>query len=76
MYSCSLIGIVIVFISLITKYLVEKYYLKYSGRQITIHLAYVNPFADCIHFNNFKIGEFGSVSMLLSAKGVNALFKI
>lgn len=65
-------GLVIIFISPITKYLVEKYDLKYTGRQITMDWAYVNPFTGYIHFENFKIHEFQSDSIFLSAKGVSA----
>lgn len=38
--------VVILFISPITKYLIEKYDEKYTGRQITLGLTYVNPFTD------------------------------
>ncbi len=68
--------IVILIISPITKYLVEKYDLKYTGRQITMDWAYVNPFTGYVHFNNFKIHEFQSDSVFLSAKGVSANFEL
>jgi len=71
-----LAGLVIIFISPITKYLVEKYDLKYTGRQITMDWAYVNPFTGYVHFNNFKIHEFHSDSIFLSVKGVSANFEI
>jgi len=69
-------GVVILFISPITKYLVEKYDLKYTGRQITMDWAYVNPFTGYVHFDNFKIHEFQSDSVFLSAKGVSANFEM
>ena len=71
-----LVGAVIAFISPITKYLVEKYDLRYTGRQITMDWAYVNPFTGYVHFDNFKIYEFRSDSIFLSAKGVSANFEI
>ncbi len=71
-----LAGLVIIFISPVTKYLVEKYDLKYTGRQITMDWAYVNPFTGYVHFNNFKIHEFRSDSIFLSAKGVSANFEM
>ncbi|HKC69770.1 MAG TPA: hypothetical protein VKG26_16140, partial [Bacteroidia bacterium] len=49
--------LVIVFISPITKYLIEKYDFKYTGREITLDWAYVNPFTGYIHLNNLKIFE-------------------
>ena len=71
-----LAGVIIIFISPITKYLVEKYDLKYTGRQITMDWAYVNPFTGYVHFDNLKIHEFRSDSIFLSAKGVSANFEI
>ncbi len=69
-------GLVIAFISPITKYLVEKYDLKYTGRQITMNWAYVNPFTGYVHFSGLKIYEFESDSVFLSVKGVSANFEM
>lgn len=66
-----IVVVVILFISPITKYLVEKYDEKYTGRQITIDWAYVNPFTGYIHFKNFKIHELISDSVFFSATGVS-----
>lgn len=63
--------IVILFISPITKYLIEKYDVKYIGRQIKMDLAYVNPFTGFIHFKNIKILELNSDSVFFSAQGLN-----
>ena len=74
-----LVVLAIVFISPITKYLVEKYDTKYTGRQIKMDWAYVNPFTGYIHFNNVKIYELNSDSIFFSANGVSAniaMFKI
>lgn len=65
------VGIVIVFISPITKYLVEKYDVKYTGRQIEMDLAYVNPFTGYIHFKNINIFEQKSDSIFFSADALN-----
>ena len=61
--------LIIVFISPITKYLVEKYDERYTGRQITMDWAYVNPFTGYIHFNNFKINESKSDSVFFTSAG-------
>lgn len=66
--------VVILFISPITKYLVQKYDEKYTGRQITMDWAYVNPFTGYIHFSNLKIYEPKSDSVFFSANGVNVNF--
>jgi len=51
------IGIVILFVSPITKYLVEKYDVEYTGRKIEIGTPYVNPFTGYLSFSDFKIYE-------------------
>ena len=75
----SLVVLAVLFISPITKYLVEKYDVKYTGRQIKMDWAYVNPLTGYIHFNNVKIYELNSDSIFFSANGVSAniaMFKI
>lgn len=67
-----LIAGVIIFISPLTKYLVEKYDEKYTGRQIKMDWAYVNPFTGYVHLDDLKIYELNSDSIFFSAKGVSA----
>jgi hypothetical protein len=71
-----MVGLVILFISPIAKYLVEKYDLKYTGRQITMDWAFVNPFTGYVHFNNVNVHELESDSVFLSIEGVNANFAL
>lgn len=68
--------IVILFISPITKYLIEKYDEKYTGRKITLDRAYVNPFTGYVHLSNLKIYELKSDSVFFSANGVSASFAL
>ncbi|HEX7412504.1 MAG TPA: AsmA family protein, partial [Bacteroidia bacterium] len=81
-FICTIVIIVvaiILFISPIAKYLIEKYDEKYTGRQITLDRAYVNPFTGYVHLSNLKIYELKSDSVFFSAKGVSAsisLFKL
>ena len=63
--------LVIIFISPITKYMVEKYDEEYTGRQIKMSLAYVNPFTGYIHFSNIKMFEMESDSVFFSADGIS-----
>ena len=65
------VGIVILFISPITKYLIEKYDVKYTGRQIEMDLAYVNPFTGYIHLKNIQIYELNTDSIFFSADALN-----
>jgi hypothetical protein len=67
-----IVAAVIIFISPFTKYLVKKYDEKYTGRQITMDWAYVNPFTGYIHFSNLKIHEQKSDSIFFSADGISA----
>lgn len=67
---------VVAFISPITKYLVEKYDKKYTGREITMDWAYVNPFSGYLQFSNLKIYEFDSDTVFFSTKSLSADFAI
>ena len=49
--------LILLFISPIAKFLIEKYDEKYTGRKITLDWAYVNPFTGFIHLSNVKISE-------------------
>jgi hypothetical protein len=64
--------LVIVFISPITKYLIEKYDAQYTGRKITMNFAYVNPFTGYIYFNGLRVFESQSDSLFLAMDGVSA----
>jgi len=81
---CSIILTVVLVISLlspIAKHLIEKYSVKYSGRQITMDWIYINPFTGYVHISNLKIYESKKLpsfkegdSIFFSAKGVSANF--
>lgn len=64
--------VTIIFISPITKYLVEKYDVKYTNREIKMDWAYVNPFTGYVHLSGLKIYENKSDSLFLSASGLSA----
>jgi hypothetical protein len=66
----ALVGAVILFASPLTKYLIEKYDEKYTGREIKMDWAYVNLFTGQIYFSNFKIYELKSDSVFFSAHGI------
>ena len=73
--------VVILFLSPITKYLIEKYDVKYLGRQITVGWVYLNPFTGYIHLNDLKIYESADSGALkeadtlfFSVRGVSANF--
>ena len=73
--------VIILLISPITKYLIEKYDEKYTGRQIKMDWLYLNPFTGYIYISNLKIYESKNVtsfrdgdSIFFSAKGLSANF--
>ncbi len=66
------ITIVILFISPITKYLIEKYDEDYSGRKITTGWVYVNPFTGYIYINNLNVYELNSNNIFFSSENVSA----
>ncbi|WP_317900112.1 DUF748 domain-containing protein [Aurantibacillus circumpalustris] len=71
-----LILAIILFISPLSKYLVQKYDLKYLGREITMDYAYVNPFTGYVYFHNVNIREANTDSLFLSVKGLSANFEM
>ena len=76
LYTVGIIAVVVpmlvvIFISPIAKYVVEKYSVKWTGRQVRMKWAYVNPFTGHVHMEGFKIYEANSDSLFFEAKGVN-----
>jgi hypothetical protein len=63
----ALLVIVILFISPISKYLIEKYSEKYTGRKIEMSWLYVNPFSGRIHAYGLIIHEKKSKSNFITA---------
>lgn len=70
------VTLVIIFISPIAKYLVEKYDVKYTGREISMDYAYVNPFTGYVFMKNVNIKEFKSDSVFIFSKGISAQFNM
>ena len=68
--------LVILFISPLTKYLLEKYDVKLIGRELTMDWAYVNPFTGYVHLNDLRIFEEQGDSLFLSIEGTSASFTL
>ena len=68
--------LVILFISPLTKYLLEKYDVKLIGRELTMDWAYVNPFTGYVHLNDLRIQEEKGDSLFLSIEGTSASFTL
>jgi len=70
----AFVAVVIIFISPITKYMVEKHSVEYTGRRVKMDWAYVNPFTGFVHFSNFKVYEANGDSIFFSAGGISISF--
>jgi hypothetical protein len=71
-----LVALSILFISPLVKYFVEHNDEKYTGRQIIMDWAYVNPFTGFVHFNNVKVYEAKKDTLFFSAKNISADFSL
>jgi hypothetical protein len=71
-----IVALIIIFISPIAKFTIEKYDFKFSGRQVTMDWIYVNPFTGYVHIDDLKIHEQESDSIFFSADGVSANFEM
>jgi len=69
-----LVVLVIVFISPLTKYYIEKNDVKFTGREIKMDWVYVNPFTGYIMLKGLKIYENKSDTFFLSTKGLSLNF--
>lgn len=67
----SLLILIILLISPLTKYAIEKYDEKYTGRNITLDWVYVNPFTGYLNAHNFNIHELESDSIFLETKNLS-----
>lgn len=68
----SIIIVLLLFISLISKWLIEKYDHEVLGREVTVDWVYVNPFSGYVHMTNLKIYEAESDSVFVSANSLSA----
>jgi hypothetical protein len=79
----TVLTIIFIFISPLTQYLVEKYDKAYTGREIKMDWAYVNPLTGYVYFDNIRIYEQTSEltgvyddSIFFSAKSISADFAL
>lgn len=69
-----ILTLLIVLISPITKYIIEKYDVKYIGREINAKSVYLNPFSGYFHFGELNILENKSDSVFFSLKNLSLRF--
>lgn len=67
----SLIAVVFATISYIAEFLIEKYDVEYTGREIEMDWMFVNLFTGYVHFEDLTIYENQSDSIFFRADGLN-----
>jgi hypothetical protein len=72
----ALAVIIIVILSPLAKYLVEKYDTKILGREVKVHRIYINPFTGLVSITDLKIFEHKKDTVFFSAKSVEANFSV
>jgi hypothetical protein len=76
--SFGIISILVILIILcaspIAKYLIQKYDVQFTGREITVDWVYLNPFTGYIHLDDLKIYEHNSEEEFFTSKGLSANF--
>jgi hypothetical protein len=60
----------------LAKYLVEKYDVRYLGREVTVDWVYVNPFTGFVHLNGPEVKELNNDTIFFSANSVSANFSM
>jgi hypothetical protein len=70
------VALIILFISPLTKYLLEKHDVKLIGRELTMDWAYVNPFTGYVYLNDLRILEPEGDILFISADGVSGNFNL
>ncbi|HLP71601.1 MAG TPA: DUF748 domain-containing protein [Bacteroidales bacterium] len=70
--SLLIIGIIVLLLiaaaSPLVKYVVQKYDVKYTGREITVDRVFVNPLSGAVRLRNFRIYEENSDSVFMYIK--------
>ncbi len=59
-------------LSPIAKWLIQKYDVPITGREVTVGWVYINPFSGYVHVGNLVVYEYQSDSIFFRAKGLSA----
>lgn len=68
----SIIAVVFSCISYIAEYLIEKYDVKYTGREIEMDWMFINLFTGYVHIDDLKIYEYQNDTVFFKANGISA----
>ncbi len=72
----GLFALLVIFLSPIAKYLLQKYDQKLLGREVTVDWVYINPLTGYAHLNDLKIYENKSDSVFFSSEGLSLRFNL
>src|SRR5687767_3045488 len=72
----ALVATLVIVSSPIAKYLVEKYDIRFLGREITVDWVYVNPFTGFVHLQAPEVKELKNDTIFFSARSVSANFSM
>lgn len=67
----GLLLLIIIFLSPIAKFLIQKYDQRFLGREVTLDWIYINPLTGYTHINDLKVYEQSSDSVFFSASGIS-----
>ncbi len=72
----AIVVAIIIFISPIAKYVIQKYDVKFLGREITLNWIYINPFTGYVHIDDMKVFENKTDSVFFSTSGISVNFEM
>lgn len=78
--SVLVIGIILLLLIIIAsplaKYLIQKYDVKFTGREITVDHVYINPVSGSVSMRGFRVFESNSDSVFMYMRKFSARFSI
>jgi hypothetical protein len=78
-FICSILivlVIVLIFLSSIAKYVIEKYDVEYLGREVTLNRIFINPFSGKMQISDLRMQESNSKAIFFSAEGIDLNFEL
>jgi hypothetical protein len=72
----ALFAVLIMVSSPLAKYLVQKYDVRYLGREVTVDWVYVNLFTGFVHLKNPEVKELKNDTIFFSANSISADFSM
>src|SRR5512140_3109353 len=71
-----LILLLLVIASPLAKYLIQKYDVKYTGREITVNNVFINPLTGMVRMKDFRVYEDNSDSVFMYMRRFSTRFSL